>query len=197
MRSMIKSLAAKNEDFRKWDIMRMIVTVSCLYLLAPNLDRRVGFMISLAFALLNIFAARLLIDMKHWGRATAYIAISIVTYYILFSDQPWNFLHQGGIFDASPLPLIVCSVIMTLAGWLLLKGWRAKFDYVLITLGLQIPIGLFVGGGQIQHLFSDLSLAFHYDNLYLDSWAIWQFEWMATYHLPLYFLSHIQQRQKK
>ncbi|MCC6758913.1 MAG: hypothetical protein IT395_04730, partial [Candidatus Omnitrophica bacterium] len=50
MRSMIKDASAKNEDFRKWDIMRMIVTVSCLYLLAPNLDRRVGFMISLAFA---------------------------------------------------------------------------------------------------------------------------------------------------
>lgn len=187
----------KDEDFKKWDIMRMILTVSCLYLLAPNLDRRVGFMISLAFALLNIFAARLLIDRKHWLRATAYIVISVSTYFILFSDQPWNFFFQAGIFDASPVPLVVCSIIMTFAGWLLLKTWRARMDYVLITLGFQIPIGLFVGGGQIQHLFADLSTAFHYDNLYLDSWAIWQFEWMVTYHLPLYFLSHMRQQQKK
>ncbi len=166
--------------FQKWDVVRMILTVSCLYLLAPNLDRRVGFMISLAFALLNIFAVRLLIDLKHWLRASLYVGISILTYFILFSDQPWNFLFQAGLFDASPLPLVVCSVMMSLSGWLLLKGWKAKIYYTVITLGLQIPIGLFVGGNQIQHLFSDLSYTFHYEQLYLDSWAIWQFEWMIT-----------------
>ena len=186
----------KNEIFRRGNILRMMVTVGCLYLLAPSLDRRVGFMVSLAFALLNIFAARLLVDFKHWFRAFAYIGISVLTYFILFNDQPWDFLFQAGMFDSSPLPLVACSLIMTLAGWLLLKGWKAKLLYLFITLGVQIPIGCLVGAAQTQDLFTDLSKALHYSNFYLDSWAFWQFEWMLTYHLPFYFLSRIYKSSK-
>ncbi len=187
----------KNKVFQRENILLMIGTTGCLYLLAPSLDRRVGFMISLAFALLNIFAARLLIDFKHWLRATAYIMISAGTYFILFNDQPWDFLFQVGMFDASPLPLVICSSIMTLAGWLLLKGWKAKILYLLITLGVQIPIGLLVGAAQTQSLFANFANLLSYSDFYLDSWAFWQFEWMVNYHLPFYFLSHLYEQPRK
>lgn len=186
----------KSEVSRRVNILRMIVTVGCLYLLAPSLDRQVGVMISLAFALLNIFAARLLVDFKHWFRAVAYIGVSVFIYFILFNDQPWDLLFQAGMFDSSPLPLVVCSLCMTFAGWLLLKGWKAKVLYLLITLGVQIPMGFLVGAAQVQDLFTDLSKALHYSDFYLDSWAFWQFEWMITYHLPFYFLSQIYKSSK-
>lgn len=187
----------KNKVFQRENILLMIGTTGCLYLLAPSLDRRVGVMISLAFALLNIFAARLLIDFKHWVRALSYIGISVGTYFILFNDQPWDFLFQAGMFDASPLPLVVCSLMMTFAGWLLLKGWKAKIFYMLITLGVQIPIGLLVGAAQTQMLFTDMSSILSYSDFYLDSWAFWQLEWMITYHLPFYFLAHLYEQSKK
>ncbi len=187
----------KHKVFQRENILMMIGTTGCLYLLAPSLDRRVGFMISLAFALLNIFAARLVVVFKLWFRAAAYIMILVETYFFFFNDQPWDFLFQAGMFDASPLPLVVCSVGMTFGGWLLLKGWKAKILYLLITLGIQIPIGLLIGLAQTQRIFCDISSLISYSDFYLDSWAFWQLEWMITYHLPFYFLAHIHEQSQK
>lgn len=189
--------STENGIFQLENILQMIGTTGCLYLLAPSLDRRVGFMISLAFALLNIFAARLLVDFRHWHRATAYIFLSVSTYFLLFSNEPWDFLFQAGMFDASPVPLVICSLVMTLAGWLLLKGWKARILYFFITLGIQIPIGFLVGISQTQSLFADFSNLLGYSDFYLDSWAFWQLEWMINYHLPFYFLSRLEEESPK
>ncbi len=122
--------------------------------------------------------------------------ISIGTYFILFNDEPWDFFLYGGPFDSSAIPLLVCSMLMTVGGWLLLPGWRARGWYTIITLGLQIPIGLFIGGGSLQAFFSEVGKSIHLFEHYSASLQFWQFEWMITYHLPFYFLPVIFKKIK-
>lgn len=169
----------------------MVFSCVALYFLAPTLDRTMGGMISSAFALLNIYAARSFLSWRMHIRSFFYLLISVGTYYILFNDEPWQFFLYGGMFDSSALPLIVCSIIMTVAGWLLLRGWKARAVYIFITLGLQIPLGLLIGTEKIQELFSGMSRSIVYFEHYSGSLEFWQFEWMLTYHLPFYFLSRL------
>lgn len=186
----------KNKISFRGRMLKMTASVAGLYLLAPTLDRRVGVLVSVAFALFNIIASRAQVDIRDWRRPLVYTGISVITYFILFNDQPWDFLFHGGMFDSSPAPLIVCCLIMSLAGGLLLKSWKNRALYALITLGLQVPVGLLIGTDGIQRLFTDLAAAVLYDRFYLESWAFWQFEWMLTYHLPFYFLASDQEHAR-
>jgi len=172
-------------------------SIIALYLLAPSLDASRGVFISTAFALINILSSRIVPRKHQHGRAALYTAVSVVTYFILFNDQPWDFLFGGGAYQESPLPLAVCSLIMTVNGWLLLPGWRERRIYVMITLGLQIPIGLVIGTDLLQGVLGRTAELLQYRHRYSGVWEAWQFEWMLTYYLPVFFLNRIRKAQEK
>ena len=167
----------------------LIFSLLCVYILAPDLDRRDGHLGSIAFALILILNSRIVWQAKFVWRYLVFIGIDLLTYFILFNDQPWDFLFSGGLFESSPAPIIICSLIMSLAGGLLLKSWPDRLKYFFITSGLQIPIAFFVGVPSIESFFSSLSdmlLSYHH---YFGAWVVWQFEWMLIYYLPIYFLN--------
>ncbi len=167
----------------------LIFSLICIYVLAPDLDRRHGPLVSIAFALILILNSRAVWQAKFVWRYLIFIAVDLLTYFILFNDQPWDFLFSGGLFESSPAPIIICSLIMSLAGGLLLKNWPDRLKYLLITSGLQIPIAIFVGSSLSVAVLNRMAdtLGFYHD--YFGAWQVWQFEWMLTYYLPIYFLN--------
>ncbi len=168
-----------------------VFSLICIYILAPNLDRRQGLLVSSCFALVLILNSRIVLQTKFILRYFIFIGIDLLTYFILFDDRTWNYLFGGGLFESSPWPLIVCSLIMSMAGGLLLNTWSDRFKYFFITSGLQIPIAIFVGTPGMVFFLNRMSdvLGFHHD--YFGAWQAWQFEWMLTYYLPIYFLNLI------
>lgn len=166
-----------------------LLSLVCIYMLAPDLDRRHGLFVSTCFALILILNSRMIWHTRFIVRYVIFIAVDLLTYFILFNDQPWNALFHGGLFESSPAPLIVCSLMMSLAGGLLLKNWPDRLKYILITSGLQIPIAIFVGTAPVESLLSHLAKVLGFNQQYSGAWQAWQLEWMLTYYLPIYFLS--------
>lgn len=172
-----------------YDWLLLIFSLVCIYILAPDLDRRHGFFVSTCFALILILNSRIAWQTKFMVRYVVFIAIDLVTYFMLFNDQPWNFIFHGGLFESSSAPLIVCSLIMSLAGGLLLKTWPDRLKYFFITSGLQIPIAIFVGTAPLESFLSRIANGLGYLHSYSGAWQAWQLEWMLTYYLPIHFLS--------
>lgn len=181
---------------RKNNWLILIFSLIAIYVLAPDLDRRHGVLVSMAFAFILILNSGLLGSSRFIGRCLLFIGIDVSTYFILFNEQPWNFLFDAGLYDSSVAPLIVCSLIMSLAGGLLLRTWPDRVKYFLMTSGLQIPIALSVGTPLVESWLNQGSLLLGFDQNYSGAWQAWQFEWMLTYYLPIYFLSkkHIVHR---
>jgi hypothetical protein len=166
----------------------LILSLLGIYILAPDLDRQNGPLVSTCFALILILNSGIVWQPKYFIRYLCFIPIDIFTYYILFNDQPWDYLLHGGLFESSPIPIIFCSIIMSLAGGLLLKTKQDRIKYFIITLGLQIPIAIFAGTAFVEGLLLNLSDILEYTHSYHGAWQAWQFEWMMTYYLPMYFL---------
>ena len=177
----------RKATFNLVDSSRLILSIITIYFLAPSADRCLAVLISGGFAVLNIFVSDPIFKPRQVVKYVLYIGISIFTYHILLSDWPWN-LSFGGLLDSSLAPLMTCSLIMTLAGWLLLPTHKMRMLYVVITLGVQAPLAFFVGTETLEFLFSDLARSFYYVDNYSGSWQFWQFQWMLTYHLPFFFL---------
>lgn len=172
-----------------FDWLLLIFSLVCIYILAPDLDRHHGLFVSTCFALILILNSRMILQAKFILRYVIFIAVDLLTYFMLFSDQPWDALFHGGLLESSPAPLIICSLIMSLAGGLLLKSWPDRYKYFLITSGLQIPIAIFVGTAPMESFLSFIANTLGYYHNYSGAWQAWQFEWMLTYYLPIYFLS--------
>ncbi len=166
-----------------------IFSLMAIYFLAPDLDRRHGPLLSICFALILILNSAIVWQLKFILRYVIFIIIDLLTYFILFNDQPWNYLFHGGLFESSPAPLIVCSLIMSLAGGLLLRDWPDRIKYLLVTSGLQIPIAVFVGTPPMESLLNHLADILGFYNNYSGAWQAWQWEWMVTYYLPVYFFN--------
>lgn len=179
-------------DLKIRDIVILIFSIVSIYFLAPILDRQMGVFVSISFALLLILSSKMSFDQLHLRKYALYILIAAGTYYILFNDQPWDFLTQGGIYESSALPLIVTSIIMSVNGWLLLTNRHERILYSIITLGIQIPIALAVSSPSVQSLFMDVSFQLNYHEHYALSIQLWQFEWMMNYFLGIYLLRHIK-----
>lgn len=169
------------------NILLVIFSLLGIYVLAPDLDRHHGPLVSMAFALILILNSRP--QRKYWGRYAAFIGVDMLTYYILFSPEPWDSILKGGLYESSAWPLVVCSLIMSLAGGLLLKDNSARIKYFLVTSGLQVPIAIFVGTPPLEDALVELSKVLEYDHYYYGAWQAWQFEWMLTYYLAVYFYS--------
>ena len=170
----------------------LLLSVFAIYLLAPSLDRHEGIFISTAFAIVNILGSKPFKNNKCLIRYLSYILISILTYFILFNDEPWNMIFHRGLYESSPWPLLICSLMMSVNGWILFDSWHQRKWYAFITLGMQIPIALFIGGEYLQHLFSGAAHSFHLIERYSGSWQVWQFEWMLSYYLPIFILSRMK-----
>lgn len=134
-----------------------ILSLLGIYILAPDLNRHNGPLVSSCFALILILNSTILGRPGYLVRCVVFILVDILTYFILFNDQPWDFFLRGGLFESSPIPLIVCSMIMAVAGGLLLKTQLQRIKYLLITLGLQIPIAILVGTPFVERALLKLS----------------------------------------
>lgn len=171
------------------NLILLIFSLISIYILSPDLDRRHGVLISVGFALILILNSGVTWRPQFILRYILFIGVDLLTYFMLFNDQPWDYLFHGGLFESSPAPLIVCSLIMSMAGGLLLKDWPDRFKYFLITSGLQVPIAIFAGTPLVESSLDRLAdtLGFYQD--YSGAWQAWQFEWMLTYYLPIYFFN--------
>lgn len=168
----------------------LIFSLICIYLLAPDLDRRHGILVSTAFAAILIFNSGLVASGRFFWRCLLFIAIDVLTYFILFNEQPWDFLFHAGLYDSSVAPLVFCSLIMSLAGGLLLRTWPDRLKYFCVTSGLQIPLAFFVGTPAVEAWLNRLAALLGFYPNYSGVWQAWQFEWMLTYYLPIYFLNY-------
>lgn len=168
----------------------LIFSLISIYVLAPDLDRRHGIFVSSAFAVILILNSGLLASRRFFWRCLLFIGIDILTYFILFNEQPWDFLFHSGLYDSSIAPLVFCSLIMSLAGGLLLRTWPDRLKYFCVTAGLQIPLAFFVGIPVVEFWLNRFAALLGFYPNYLGAWQVWQFEWMLTYYLPIYFLSN-------
>ena len=178
-----------SEAFKPKNLFILILSLTGLYLLAPSLDPDKGLFLSLSYGLILIVSSKIVFDRVHLIKYAAFIGIDTLTYFILFNDQPWDFLFHSGIWASSAAPLIGCSVIMSFAGWLLIEQRSHRWLYIIITLGLQVPVGLFIGGDMLQDLFANVAQILRMTQDYPEALQIWQFEWMLTYYLPIYFFA--------
>ncbi len=181
----------QHSSFRK-DSLLLLFSLLAFYVLGPSLDRIHGVWVSMSFALILILSSRMILDIRHVIRYFVYITISCVTYYFLNETQSWDLLLVGGIFESSALPVMICCLAMSFAGWLLLPDYSSRVIYSLVTLSLQIPVAFLVGSEFIQDYFHFLSKMFFYSEGYSGALAFWQFEWMVTYYLPIYFLARMK-----
>lgn len=170
-------------------LLKLFLSILGLYFLATSLDLEENLVVSTWFAVIVISAGEVVWDRAHLLRYAGYLCVANVTYYFLFKKQPWDFLSHGGSYDATILPVVVCSVGMTLAGWLLLKSRRRRFIYTVLTLGLQLPLAWMLGSDFVQVFLGHLSRSLHYQEYYAGSLQAWQFSWMLTYYLPFYIFS--------
>ena len=181
-----------NFELKIRNIGLLIFSIVCIYLLAPTLDKQMGMLVSAAFATTMILSSKIYWDAKHIIKYVVYISVAMLCYYILFNDQPWEFLTKEGEYDSSALPLIVTSVMMSINGWLLLSGRHDRIVYTVVTLGIQIPLALTISSDCVQHVLMHASEQLQYKDNYAVSLQTWQFLWMMNYYLPIYFLKHLK-----
>jgi hypothetical protein len=176
------------------DAALLLGSITIIYFLAPSLDHSKAVLISAIFAIVNILSSKPIWERSQSLKYLIYVAVAIGTYYVLFNDEPWNMLFKGGLFESSPWPLIICSLLMTANGWLLFSNWKQRRLYALITLGIQVPVAILVGGDFLQATFTSAADVFKFTEQYSGSWQVWQFEWMLTYYLPIFALSRINRQ---
>lgn len=181
------------EIFKPTNLIILLLSIVGLYILAPSLDRENGPFVSLSFALILIVSSKMIWDRQHIVKYISFIVIDMITYFILYNDEPWDLLFHTGLWSNSAIPLIGCSIIMAFTGWLLIEKWNHRWIYVMITLGLQIPIGVFIGGVTLQELFGNMAHRIRFTEYYPGALQVWQFEWMLTYYLPIYFFARSKQ----
>ena len=181
----------RNFKIKKPDYALLGFSVVALYLLAPALDRAQGILLSLAFGLVQILSSRR--EPARRFRYAAYILIAVGSHLLLFAERLWDLILRGGVLESSLLPFIVSSVIMSWAGGLLLAEPRQRYWYWGITLGLQLPVAMLVGTEGMQDLLTEIAQVLGYNKSYSENYPAalqaWQFGWMLTYYLPVFFLS--------
>ena len=184
-----------NPASRGNQLLLLLASLLCLYAL-PHIMERI-LLVGAGFALVLIGSSRPTLAKPQLKKYAVYLAISIGTYYLLFQNQPWEFLFgwlPGGLKQVA-FPVAVCSIIMAFDGWLLLLDPSTRHRYMLITLLMQIPLslGLF---GAIGGLFTRLAGMLHYTGEYTASFKAWQLVWMLNYYLPIYWWSHGSRSQR-
>lgn len=170
-------------------LMLLLGSLLCLYAMPHFMLAGGGFPVSAGFALVLIGSSRPAFAKRRLLKYTAYLAISVGTYYFLFQNQPWEFLFgwlPDGIQQLNVWPVSICSIMMAFAGWLLLSGRAARRRYLLVTLLIQLPlsVGFHVDG--VHSAFETLAKVLRYSGEYVDAEQAWQFLWLLNYYLPVY-----------
>lgn len=170
---------------------RLVLFFSLLavYTLAPDLNRSHGHIISTSFALLLILNSGYIGNSAHFFRFFAFVGIYNLGYFLLFQDQPWDFLFEGGTFESTTMAPIICSLIFSTAGWLFIKSWPKRMLYLFLTSGIQIPIAMSVATPEVEMFLTNVSNTLWVSHEYHAAWQAWQFEWMLTHLLAMHFLS--------
>ena len=148
--------------------------------------------VGVGFALVLIGSSGPAISRRHLVRYASYAAISVGTYYVLFQDQPWEFLYgwiPENVRNFTGVPVSVCSVIMACAGWLLLSGRAKRRRYLLVTLLIQVPLSMVFLVPAVNSAFEALAKAMRYTDQYIPAYQAWQFVWLVNYYLPIYLWS--------
>jgi hypothetical protein len=172
---------------KRRDIVLLSASLCCLYILPHFMELLVP--VGAGFAVVLIGSSRPTFARRQLLRYAAYIAISVGTYFILFQDQPWEFLFgwmPGEVQEFSGVPVSPCSVIMAFAGWLLLSGRTKRRAYLMVTLLIQIPLSMVIHVDAVDSAFELLAKVLRYTGEYTDAEQAWQFVWMLNYYLPIY-----------
>jgi len=159
------------------------VSLACLYALPHAYDNTL--LVGAGFALVLILSSRPLSAALR-GAYALYLAISVATYHLLFENQPWEALFgwlPNGVQGVG-WPVILCSVIMAYAGWLLIAP-SDRQRYLTVTLSIQIPLALLFKLDGVEYLFDLAARALRYSGEHTDGYKAWQFAWMVTYYLPV------------
>jgi len=180
---------------RNWRTALLVISIGSLYAL-PHLYENT-LIVGLGFALILSLSSRPLPIKADIQKRFAYALISLGTYFILFQDQPWEFLFERFIDDLpSRLPIALCSVIMSVAGsGFLLRGKKPKGWYVLITLAIQLPLCHYYDIAFVKDSLREIGNILLYTDKYSGDMQAWQFIWLLNYYLPVYFFS--TNRKKK
>ena len=145
--------------------------------------------VGLGFALIMIASSRPAFTKQQLMSALGYIAISVGTYSLLMSNQPWETLFGWIPEDLQKwtgVPVSPCSVIMSVAGAWLLPGKTAWRKYLLVTLLLQIPLSMVFHFRPVTLVFEQIAKVLRYTNEQTSAHQAWQFLWMANYYLPVF-----------
>lgn len=162
----------------------------CLYIMPHFMGQIV--LVGVGFALVLIGSSRPTFSRRDLLRYGVYVAISVGTYYILFQNQPWNFLFDwipDNVRNFTGVPVSPCSVIMAFAGWLLLSGRANRRNYLLATLLVQVPLSMVFYVDVVDSAFEALAKVMRYTDQYAAAEQAWQFVWMVNYYLPIYLWS--------
>lgn len=166
---------------RQKKIIMLLLSLVAIYLLPRSWDNTL--LLATAFALLMITAVGISLDKRSLIRYVSYIVISNITYYILLIDEPWDFLFGWLPSDIAAIPVVGCSIIMALAGGLLLKDTSLKRRYLWLTILPQLLIGIGMEFDQFQNMMKVIGTTLYYTDQ--SSHQAWQFIWMLNYYLPL------------
>ena len=176
------------------EVILLLLSVICLYGFPHYWDKWKGLLVSIGFAFVLVSSSTAASTKFKQVRYLTYIGISVITYYILFKEQPWQFLF-GWLSEnvknaiSFSLGIACCSTIMSFAGWLLFQKvhW---VRYLFITLLIQIPITIGFNFESVRTIFSTLGKFLRYtDNYNPGDYQTWQFIWMINYYLPVFFWS--------
>ena len=176
------------------EVILLLLSVICLYGFPHYWDKWKGLLVSIGFALVLVSSSTAASTKFKQVRYLTYIGISVITYYILFKEQPWQFLFgwlPENVKNAISFSLAItcCSTIMSFAGWLLFRKFH-WVRYLFITLLIQIPIAIGFKFESVWAIFSTLGKFLRYTNNYNPGdYQTWQFIWMINYYLPVFFWS--------
>ncbi len=168
----------------------LVLSLLGLYLM-PHIMKRIV-PVGVGFALLLIGSSRPVFTKRQLLKYAAYMGVSVGTYYLLFQNQPWEALVGWMPDDVERLtgvPVSVCSILMALAGGLLLTGKTEWRKYLLATLLIQIPLSMVFTLGPIHAIFETLARVLRYTDEQIRAHQAWQFMWMVNYYLPVYLWS--------
>lgn len=177
--------------FTRRELALLVVSLAGLYLLPHFCELIVP--VGAGFAMALIGSSRPAFARRQLLTYASYIAISVGTYYILFQEQPWKFLF-GWLPERSRefggIPVSPCSIIMALAGWLLLSDRTNRRKYMLVTLAIQVPLAAIFNIDGVHSAFQTLGKFLRYTDEHAGAHQAWQFLWMLNYYLPIYWWSH-------
>ncbi|HEX9780990.1 MAG TPA: hypothetical protein VGB20_07240 [bacterium] len=172
--------AARRARIRLW------ASLAALYALPYGWNVWGSVLVGAGFALIVLASAGIRRDAPHLVQAAVYLAVSTLTYRALFQDEVWAWLPWKEVLT-SPFSFITASVVMAASGAMLLLPPAFRARYWLATVPLHAVIALSIAWDPLDAAFTAAGKLLGYRDQYTGSFQTWQFIWLLTYFLPVFF----------